>query len=376
MKCVIFRMLMVVVLSTTTISFASAQGIKFVESNFKEALAQAEQEKKLLFMDCYTSWCGPCRLLANRVFINDSIGQFFNKHFVSLKVDMEKGEGPALARQYGVKAYPTLLFIDPSTQEIVSQVVGFRTVKALLEDAEKAANPNRNLQGLAAQFNENPTNPAIASAYLEGLWAASLTQERDETLKNYLSRLTPEEICTTDNWKILSAHTENPYSYAFDCLHKNREGFRNVMGKEAVNAKLDHLYRYASMKFIYRKRVPENEFPQNNFNKLMELLKQEEGDEFAYYLTQLEMIDNVQKGNYRGMLDVLGRADKKQILTPQTRFYFIWLNLTYLKECKDKKALKRGLKWAEKLEVDSQDPNVLEALNNIKKTLQENINSN
>ena len=376
MKCVIFRMLMVVVLSTTTISFASAQGIKFVESNFKEALTQAEQEKKLLFMDCYTSWCGPCRLLANRVFINDSIGQFFNKHFVSLKVDMEKGEGPALARQYGVKAYPTLLFIDPSTQEIVSQVVGFRTVKALLEDAQKAANPNRNLQGLAAQFNENPTNPAIASAYLEGLWAASLTQERDETLKNYLSRLTPEEICTTDNWKILSAHTENPYSYAFDCLHKNREGFRNVMGKEAVNAKLDHLYRYASMKFIYRKRVPENEFPQNNFNKLMELLKQEEGDEFAYYLTQLEMIDNVQKGNYRGMLDVLDRADKKQILTPQTRFYFIWLNLTYLKECKDKKALKRGLKWAEKLEVDSQDPNVLEALNNIKKTLQENINSN
>ena len=376
MKCVIFRMLMVVVLSTTTISFASAQGIKFVESNFKEAVAQAEQENKLLFMDCYTSWCGPCRLLANRVFPNDSIGQFFNKHFVSLKVDMEKGEGPALARQYGVKAYPTLLFIDPSTQEIVSQVVGFRTVKALLEDAQKAANPNRNLQGLAAQFNENPTNPAIASAYLEGLWAASLTQERDETLKNYLSRLTPEEICTTDNWKILSAHTENPYSYAFDCLHKNREGFRNVMGKEAVNGKLDHLYRYASMKFIYRKRVPENEFPQNNFNKLMELLKQEEGDEFAYYLTQLEMIDNVQKGNYRGMLDVLDRADKKQILTPQTRFYFIWLNLTYLKECKDKKALKRGLKWAEKLEVDSQDPNVLEALNNIKKTLQENINSN
>ena len=376
MKCVIFRMLIVVVLGATTISFASAQGIKFVESNFKEALTQAEQENKLLFMDCYTSWCGPCRLLANRVFPNDSIGQFFNKHFISLKVDMEKGEGPALARQYGVKAYPTLLFIDPSTQEIVSQVVGFRTVKALLEDAQKAANPNRNLQGLAAQFNENPANPAIASAYLEGLWAASLNQERDETLKKYLSRLTPEEICTTDNWKILSAHTENPYSYAFDCLHKNSEGFRNVVGKEAVNAKLDHLYRYASMKFIYRKRVPENEFPQNNFNKLIELLKQEEGAEFAYYLTQLEMIDNVQKGDYRGMLDVLDRADKKQILTPQTRFYFIWLNLTYLKECKDKKALKRGLKWAEKLEVDSQDPNVLEALTNIKKTLQENMNSN
>ena len=92
MKCVIFRMLIVVVLGTTTISFASAQGIKFVESSFKEALAQAKQENKLLFMDCYTSWCGPCRLLANRVFPNDSIGQFFNTHFVSLKMDMENVE--------------------------------------------------------------------------------------------------------------------------------------------------------------------------------------------------------------------------------------------------------------------------------------------
>ena len=373
MKCVIFRMLIVVVLGTTTISFASAQGIKFVESSFKEALAQAKQENKLLFMDCYTSWCGPCRLLANRVFPNDSIGQFFNTHFISLKMDMEKGEGPALARQYGVKAYPTLLFIDPSSQAVVSQVVGFRTVKALLEDAQKAANPNRNLQGLAAQFNENPSNPAYASAYLEGLWAASLTQERDEMLKSYLTRLTPEEICTAENWKILSAHTENPYSFAFDCLHKHRDSFRDVVGKEAVDAKLDHLYRYATMKFIFRKRMPENEFPQNDFNKLLYLLKQEKGSKFAYYLTQLEMIDNVQKGDYRGMLDVLDRADKKQILTPQTRFYFIWLNLTYLKECKDKKALKRGLKWAEKLEADSQDPYVSEALNNIKKTLQGNM---
>lgn len=371
----LYRIMIVVVLGTTTISFASAEGIKFTESSFKEALAQAKQEGKLLFVDCYTSWCGPCKMLANKVFPNDTIGEFFNRHFISLKVDMEKGEGPALGRQYEVKAYPTLLFIHPSTQAVVSQIVGFRTVQGLLEEAQKAADPKRNLQGLATQFHENPSDATIASAYLQALQAASLTQERDETLKRYFSQLVPEQVCTADNWQILTSHTDNPYSFAFDFLHKNRDGFREAVGAETVDAKLDHLYRYATMKFIFRKRIPENDFPQENFNKLMELVKQEEGKPFRYYLAQLQMIASVQKGDYRAMMDILDQADKKQVLTPDTRFYFIWLNLTYLKECKDKKALKRGIAWIEKLESESMNPKTSESLQKIKQTLQDNMTS-
>ena len=265
--------------------------------------------------------------------------------------------------------------IHPSTQTVVSQVVGFRTVQGLLEEAQKAADPKRNLKGLATQFDENPSDAAIASAYLQALQAASLTRERDETLKRYLSQPAPEQVCTADNWKILTAHTDNPYSFAFDFLHKNRDKFRNVVGKETVDAKLDHLYRYATMKFIFRKRIPENEFPQENFNRLMELVKQEDGKPFRYYLAQLQMIASVQKGDYRAMMDVLDQADKKQVLTPDTRFYFIWLNLTYLKECNDKKALKRGLAWIKKLEAEHPSPNVSESLQNIKQTLQDNMTS-
>ena len=71
-------------------------------------LEQAKKENKLIFMDCYTSWCGPCKMLAKEVFTDPDVAAFFNEKFVNAKVDMEKGEGPALKKQYGVNAFPTL----------------------------------------------------------------------------------------------------------------------------------------------------------------------------------------------------------------------------------------------------------------------------
>lgn len=75
---------------------AQDRSIRFEEGSYQEALNKAKKENKLLFVDCYTSWCGPCKMLANEVFTNNEVADYFNANFVSLKVDCEKGEGPAL----------------------------------------------------------------------------------------------------------------------------------------------------------------------------------------------------------------------------------------------------------------------------------------
>ena len=69
----------------------SAQ-INFREGGFAEALEAAKSENKLVFMDCYTSWCGPCKLMASKEFVQEKAGEYFNPRFVSVKIDMEKGE--------------------------------------------------------------------------------------------------------------------------------------------------------------------------------------------------------------------------------------------------------------------------------------------
>ncbi|MCQ2266809.1 MAG: thioredoxin family protein [Bacteroidaceae bacterium] len=111
-------------------------GVEFRQLTFDEALKQAEGEGKLLFVDCMTSWCGPCRGMARNVFPLPRVGEYMNQHYVSLKIDMETGEGPALSRRYKVKAYPTMLVLRPDGSE-VTRLVGYKSAEMLLESLQK-----------------------------------------------------------------------------------------------------------------------------------------------------------------------------------------------------------------------------------------------
>ncbi len=114
------------------ISMENHDGIKFEDCTFAEALAKASAEGKRVFMDCYTSWCVPCRKMSNEVFILPEVGGYFNEHFVSIKMDMEKGEGPELAKKYKVNAYPTMLVLDKDGN-VLNTVLGARSAKELLQ---------------------------------------------------------------------------------------------------------------------------------------------------------------------------------------------------------------------------------------------------
>ena len=87
------------------------EGVNFRDITFEEALKQAKSENKLVFMDCYTSWCGPCKNMADKVFPQKAAGDYFNPRFVCVKYDMEKGAGVELAKKFEVHAYPTFLMI-------------------------------------------------------------------------------------------------------------------------------------------------------------------------------------------------------------------------------------------------------------------------
>lgn len=96
----------------TQVSKESNKGIQFVEANWNKALAEAKKQKKMIFIDAYTTWCGPCRMLKQNTFTDKAAGDYFNKHFINIALDMERGDGLAFAQKYQINAYPTLLIMD------------------------------------------------------------------------------------------------------------------------------------------------------------------------------------------------------------------------------------------------------------------------
>ena len=99
------------------------QGIKFEKGTFSEILAKAKAQKKLVFMDVYASWCGPCKRMASEVFTQKKVGDYFNATFINAKFDAEVGEGRTIAARYGVNAYPTFLLLN-GDGKLVGKMVG------------------------------------------------------------------------------------------------------------------------------------------------------------------------------------------------------------------------------------------------------------
>ncbi len=102
---------------------AKEEGIQFTEASWKDILKKAKAEKKIIFLDAYASWCGPCKMLQKKVFTQKAVGDLYNSKFINVKMDMEKGEGPALSEIYPLEAYPTLLYIN-SDGRVIRKVVG------------------------------------------------------------------------------------------------------------------------------------------------------------------------------------------------------------------------------------------------------------
>jgi thiol:disulfide interchange protein len=107
-------------------------GMVFQTGTLQEALDLAKKENKLVFVDFYTTWCGPCKLLKKNTFSNESVGTYYNEKFINITIDAEKGEGIDLAKKYNVIAYPTLIFLD-SDGNMKHQALGYKSHEEFLE---------------------------------------------------------------------------------------------------------------------------------------------------------------------------------------------------------------------------------------------------
>ena len=207
-----------------------AQGIQFQDTSWETILQKASDEGKIIFMDAYAEWCGPCKAMSKNVFTDGDVGAFFNEHFVNVKMDMEHGEGVALAEKYAVRAYPTLLFID-SQGELVHRAVGYHETDDFLELGAVAKDDNQNMSGQDRRWEKGDRTPEFLYQYAMAK-ADAMDPTYQEVVDAYLA--TQSDWATDENREFIFRFAEDVDSPLFNYILKNRSDFEGQFGKERV----------------------------------------------------------------------------------------------------------------------------------------------
>jgi thiol-disulfide isomerase/thioredoxin len=331
-----------------TMSFVSTAqeattGIHFEHSTWKEILAKAKAENKLVMLDAYTSWCGPCKWMAKNIFTDAEVGKFYNASFVNAKIDMEKGEGVDIAKTYNVRAYPTLLYVNGDGQ-VMHRVCGAGDAASFIADGKVALDNKANYAFLKKNFEADPK--ANAKAYFEA--AEKACDNVSAELNTYLKTLSAEEAVNADNFGMVYSMLDDYSNPAFPFFYSNYSNYGKKYGSDTIDFKLRSIYEDAMAAANYHhddKKLAE-------IKSSYAIVKNPKVKEYLNDAALFYAIDKEKKPNeyYAAQANFI---DKHVTSNPDKLNSYAW---NYYENVNDKKLLERAAVWAEKalaLEADS-----------------------
>lgn len=217
--------------------FCFSQGIKFEQGTWSEVLALAKNTNKPVFVDIYTTWCGPCKKMSQDVFPLEAVGKVYNTNFVCYQIDAEKGEGVEIAKMYKVTAYPTYLFIK-ADGALFSRALGSMEFSKFIEVSKTALldlNDPKPIIDWDAEYLQKKNDPQFLLDYMNKRTRLGLP---NITMFNEYLQLIPEAERTLDQVVKLyqkEGKQMKVNDFAFQNLLKNRKAyFSKLFGTVAI----------------------------------------------------------------------------------------------------------------------------------------------
>lgn len=158
--------LILILVVFSNIETAFSQGTKFFEGSWKEALDLAKKENKLIFVDAYTHWCKPCRRMKNEILPMKSVGDFMNKNFINLSIDVNSWNGLVFSLYYNVHSYPSYFFID-SKGNAIHKESGFKNEKVFIKMGKFALKRHDNNAELLVKWEKDKQNYTSLLRYVK-----------------------------------------------------------------------------------------------------------------------------------------------------------------------------------------------------------------
>lgn len=366
------------------------KGIKWsVGLSWEQIRAKAKKESKYIFVDCFATWCKPCKKMDQNIYPNDTVGMFMNERFISVKVQMDstKNDNPEvvrwyqmsndLKRRYGVNAFPTFLFFSPNG-EIVHKGVSGMNVKQFISLATEALIPEKQyfvLLNLYKQGKIEFKKLGEIAMLAERIHEDDLAlQIATDYLHNYLDKLPDAEFCTketflfVDNFSKMITSKDRVFQYYYS-QQKRVDSLTNLGYAKAM---ADRIITREEITPVVEVAKTNRNIP--NWKKISKTIKRKYNGDYAHrnvlkvkplFYKHMKDWKNYTKYLYQSVQEK-GIENYKGGMGAFNLNSAAWAIFLY---SNDKKMLRDALKWSERvLQLDStsnQVPNYIDTKANL-----------
>lgn len=333
-----------------------SSGIHFEHGiNWQQALDLAKKEKKNIFVDCFTTWCGPCKYMSNVVFTNPKTGAYFNEHFINLKLQLDTtandneevkswyATGHQFIRTYGISYYPTFLFFN-ADGKVVHRIVGGADADKFIAKATRATVPEKQYYTLLGRYQQGERNEELLyNLVLSSLDAYDL-ENADSIANEYFNA--QKNLYTKENMDLLQNVTVNSGSRGFHIMLDNPQEVDAFLGKATSASITRDIIVQEDVAPYFDNALMNGILP--DWNLLYTKLHNKYDDRAGELLDYSRMLFFKQNGNTDSMLSCISKYMNNYIdyLKPDIINAISW---TVLQQQSDSTSLTEAAKWCENI---------------------------
>lgn len=241
------------ILATSLSIVTFAQGLNITKfKQWDEVKAKAKAENKLILVDCYTTWCGPCKMMSEKVFPQESVGAFANDKFVTVKLQFDSTAKDdeyvkanyALARQfekdYGIAAYPSFMVFN-AEGEPVHRFVGAYQASEFIEVLKKSTDEKQQFYNLVKQYTQDSTKVANVKSMAEAANSAYAPSFANRAYTQWIKLEGNKILNNKEDVLSLIENANSKDDVIFDFLMKHKHDIKDAALKTQLNDKLTNI---------------------------------------------------------------------------------------------------------------------------------------
>ena len=347
------------------------QGMNFEHSlTWKEIQAKAKAENKYIFVDAFTTWCGPCRQMSANIFPMQTVGDFMNKNFINVGVQLDttkndndevKGwyaDAHDIQNTYKVNVFPTYLFFSPDGK-LVHRAIGSSPADEFIAKGADALNPEKQYYTMLAQYEAGKKDPTFLR---KAALAAQNVYDKENSAKlgkEYLA--TQKDLFTKETLDLIAEMTRSSKDDGFALMMNNGQKFDAIEGAGAANKNIVAIVQQEEV-FPNMSSAPNTPAP--DWTTLTEKVSQKypkHAKEAVYsskviYYQYKQDWPNFQNAVVAYMKEFGASASPAQLNT------YAW---TVFQNCKDMSCVTQALEWSKKSFKDNENPIFIDTYANI-----------